>query len=486
MTTTRRGLSLFWTITAMFLVTAVLGTLVQGLVTVAVLRPLETRETRARAELVATGLASDLGTTRELPGAAAFDTLLAHHRLDLGAHPGVLVYRAPDGGITTSPPEGLRFLARVLDAPTEPKAFLDRLEQPESAARLEWIVRRTVTRPEGRGQLLVVRPLRPRGESGALGSRTWLLFLPIALIASVAAGLLMLRLLVRRLRALETLAARVAEGDLSVRIADASGDEIGRLAERLDRMTERLAEARLQLEATERQRRQLFADITHELATPLTSIQGYTETMLDPRVPVSSEERARYLRGVLDESRRLEQLVRDLFELARLEAGASPLALERLDLAALCHNTTERFARRFQDAGLRLVWGESPAHAWVEADGHRIEQVLENLLVNALRYVPSGGTVELSLSNAAAAGDRFRLSVRDDGPGLPPEEVTLVFERFYRGAGARAPGGARDDGGSGLGLAIVREIVERHGGTVRARARAPHGLDISVELPAAA
>ena len=480
----RPGLSLFWTITAMFLVAAVLGTLVQVFVTAAVLHPLETRETRARAELVATGLATDLAATGEAPGTAAFDTLLAHHRNDLGAHPGVLVYRAPDGAVVLSPPQGARFLARVLDAPAEPRALFDRLLKAGPHDRIEWIVRRMVARPEGAGELLVVRPARPRGEGGPFESRTWLLFLPIALIASVAAGLIMLRLLVRRLRALEVLAARVAEGDLSVRVADASGDEIGRLAEGLNRMTGRLAEARAQLESTERQRRQLFADITHELATPLTSIQGYAETMLDPRVTVSSDEHTRYLRGVLHESRRLEQLVRDLFELARLEAGATPLAKERLDLAALCHHTTERFARRFEEAGLHLVWGESPEHAWIQADGHRIEQVLDNLLVNALRYVPAGGTVELGLA-AATNGDRYRLVIRDDGPGLPADEIVMVFERFYRSAGARAPGGSRDDGGSGLGLAIVREIVERHGGTVQAHARVPHGLEIAVELPAA-
>ena len=112
--------------------------------------------------------------------------------------------------------------------------------------------------------------------------------------------------------------------------------------------------------------------------------------------------------------------------------------------------------------------------------------MLENLLVNALRYVPTGGTVELSLGRANGPSERWRLAVSDDGLGLPPEELPHVFERFYRGSGARGPGNSRDDGGSGLGLAIVREIVERHGGKVRAEARAPHGLSIIVELPARA
>jgi signal transduction histidine kinase len=251
-------------------------------------------------------------------------------------------------------------------------------------------------------------------------------------------------------------------------------------------MTERLAEARGQLEATDRQRRQLFADITHELVTPLTSIRGYAETLLDPRVHVSEEERTRYVRGVLEESRRQGRLIRDLFELARLEAGAAPLEKERLDWVALCRNTIERFERRFRDVGLGLYWRGSLAEAWIEADGHRMEEVLENLLANALRYVPAGGTVELSIERAGGREDRFRLTASDDGPGVSAAELPLVFERFYRGAGAREVGGSHDDRGSGLGLAIVREIVERHGGTVGAEARAPRGLTIAIELPASA
>src|SRR5206468_3128910 len=169
------------------------------------------------------------------------------------------------------------------------------------------------------------------------------------------------------------------------------------------------------------------------------------------------EERTQYVRGLLDESRRMDLLIRDLFELARLEAGA-PLSRVRLDWAALCRNTIERFDPRFRRAGLSLSWNQSAHEAWIEADGHRMEQVLENLLVNALRYVPEGGAVQVELS--PESGERFGLTVRDNGPGIPAEELPLVFKRFYRGAGSSG-GTVTDQGGSGLGLAIVREIVER-------------------------
>jgi len=292
------------------------------------------------------------------------------------------------------------------------------------------------------------------------------------------------RLLVRRLRALESLAARVARGDLSARVADPRRDEIGRVAQQLDRMAERLALARDELEQHDHQRRQLFADITHELATPLTAIRASAETLLDPGVPLSDDERTRYVRGVLDESRRLDRLIRDLFELARLEAGATALQLERLDWAALCHNTIDRFGPRYAAAGLAIGWRGARSEAWILADGLRLEQVLDNLLVNALRYVPAGGHVEVALKRLEGPPGRWRLTVSDDGPGLPSDELPRVFERFYRGSGSRGDNDTRNGSGSGLGLAIVRRIVERHGGSVSARGESPRGLAIDVDLPA--
>jgi signal transduction histidine kinase len=211
----------------------------------------------------------------------------------------------------------------------------------------------------------------------------------------------------------------------------------------------------------------------------LTSIRGYAETMLDPNVPLSPDERARSLQGVLAEAQRLDRLTKDLFDLARLEAGATAFTPEPLDWVALCKNTLERFAARFKERGVELSWDGAPAPAWVEADGHRLVQVLENLLANALRYVPRGGHVRVGIAPDAGGGppSAFRLTVEDDGPGVPEAELTRVFDRFYR---AGEPAGE----GSGLGLAIVRAIAERHGGRAIAERRVPHGLAISVLLPA--
>ncbi len=444
------GRSLFWTIAAIFLLTTVVGTLLQALVASAVLQPLEAREAKARAELAASAVAGAIAAAPSPPRGADLDSLLERQRETV--RPAWIVFRGTDGTIASAPAG--RFIALEGSRGDSSSSTTGR---QDARGRFEIIARRAVTRgPTVIGEVQVMRRNWSRGAMGIVGSRNSILLFPIAIIASAFAGLVLVRLLVRRLHAMEILAARVAEGDLTVRLTDRSGDEIGRLAEQ-----------------------QLFADITHELATPLTSIRGYAETMLDPGVSVSQEERTQYVRGLLDESRRMDLLIRDLFELARLEAGA-PLSRVRLDWAALCRNTIERFEPRFRRAGLSLSWNQSAHEAWIEADGHRMEQVLENLLVNALRYVPEGGAVQVELT--PESGERFGLTVRDNGPGIPAEELPLVFKRFYRGAGSSG-GTATDQGGSGLGLAIVREIVERHGGTVRARANTPRGLAITVELP---
>ena len=304
--------------------------------------------------------------------------------------------------------------------------------------------------------------------------RPILLYLPVAVLVAGVAGLLLFRSFIRRLRALETLAARVADGDLDVRVPDPGPDEIGRLGERLNRMTERLAEARRRLEENDHQRRRLLADISHELATPLTSIKGYAQTLLDPAVPVSDRERGAYLADVVAESERMDALIADLFELTRLEAGAGELERERLDWTSLCRNTLDRFGKRFREAGLELRWAGSEAPAWVEADGRRLEEVLENLLVNTLRYVPAGGSVTVSLE--PGVGGHHRLSVIDDGPGVPAADLPFIFDRFYRADPARVTPG------TGLGLAIVREIVLRHGGAIRAENREPRGVAVVIEL----
>jgi two-component system sensor histidine kinase BaeS len=469
----------------MFFLTTVAGSLLQVFVAVGVLRPLETREARSRAELGASSAATEIAALPDPLTDAKIHVVLASARDRMDFRGSSIVYRGADGTYTSEPLTPQRFRSGASGADSlGPGGIRDRDgNRDRGRPRFEVLAERPVRRGASVIGTVQVRRWQPRTGWGYWETRTALLFVPFAVLASALAGLVIVRLLVRRLRSIEALASRVAEGDLSVRIQDRSGDEIGRLSEQLDRMTERIAEARASLERNERQRRQLFADITHELATPLTSIRGFAETLLDPRVGVSADERAKYTRGLLEEAARLDRLISDLFDLARLEAGASSLQLERLDLAALARHTVDRYQKRYGDAGLRLEWKPPSGPAWIEADGRRMEQVLENLLNNAIRYVPRGGRVTVSVAPSGMGnGTSHSLRVEDDGPGIPRGEMGQVFERFYRAESAVQ---GIDGKGSGLGLAIVKEIVERHHGTVRAEPIDPHGLRIVVALPPA-
>lgn len=329
------------------------------------------------------------------------------------------------------------------------------------------------------GRVYAFAPERPLLEALPRESRPALLFLPIATLVATGAGYLLYRNLTRRLRALETQADRVARGDLAARVPDLGADEVGRLGRRVNEMTARLDNARTAVEETERQRRRFLADVTHELSTPLTSIRGYAETLRNPDVSISPEERATYVRYIQDEAERMHLLVADLLDLARLESGAPALEPVELDWADLCRRSMQRFDARFQQAGVALQWTGSSDAVFVRADGRRLEQVIDNLLTNALRYVSRGGRVWVSVQSVLAADGvgRARLTVEDDGPGFDIQDLPYVFDRFYRADAARSAGG------SGLGLAIVREIVRSHGGSATAENRAEGGARLRFEMP---
>ncbi len=517
-----RATSLFWKLTGSFLLVLVLAIILQGVVAIMIIEPIARRAAKQRADtlLVSTAVeiadvfaAIDPGTRRAHPRRldAEIAAVLRAHRLEAG--PLVLQFRHRDGravGMRLGPPgwgrgprpgmgPGWRLRRDGGGGPSGapppgresaeawPPAFPpgadggDGTIRPpgEAGVPLRPLSRVAVTAgADTLGHLVALTGPRrlfflPADVPGSI-----LLFFPIAILLAGGAGVLTFRSLTRRLRTLESLAARVAEGDLAARVPAPAADEIGRLGAALNRMAERLASARDRATEGERQRAQLLADISHELATPMTSIRGFAETLLDPSVSLSEQERLEYLRSVVEEAKRLDLLIQDLFELNRMEAGALPLALERLDWAALCRNTMRRFEPRFRAAGLALRWAGPDDEAWITADGRRMEQVLENLLVNALRYVPSGGTVTAAL-DAGPADGTLRLSVSDDGPGIAPKDLPHIFERFYRADEARA------SGGTGLGLAIVRQIVLQHGGAVRAETRLPHGTTFVVDLPLA-
>ncbi|HSW41726.1 MAG TPA: HAMP domain-containing sensor histidine kinase [Patescibacteria group bacterium] len=266
--------------------------------------------------------------------------------------------------------------------------------------------------------------------------------------------------------ALAAAARRVAGGHYAERVPVADPDELGELATSFNEMAG-------SLEATERRRLQLVGDVAHELRTPLTTLDGYLEGLED-RVVAPSDETWRLLRA---ETGRLTRLVNDLSELWRAEARQLPLRIEAVDVAALAGEVVDRFRPLAAPRGIDLDL--RPGRAAARADRDRVAQVLANFLSNALRHAPDGSVVTVATSTA---GGQVMIGVTDRGPGLTPDQLEAVFERFYRIDPARS----RAAGGSGIGLAIVRALAGAMGGRARAESRGPGtGATFVLELPAA-
>lgn len=262
----------------------------------------------------------------------------------------------------------------------------------------------------------------------------------------------------RRLLHLQEATETVGRGDFSVRAPEEGGDEVAQLARSFNRMADELATRAAALESADRARRQLLADVSHELMTPLTAMRGYLETLSMPELALDPKTRDRYLGIVGDETLRMEHIVGDLLDLARMEGGSPTVRMVDVQVAAVFDRVAARHERELGQRGIRLERHVARGAATLHGDPDRLEQVLQNLTVNALRFTPDGGTISLT---AEPAGDRIQLTVRDTGPGIPETHLAHIFDRFYKVDAAR-----RATGGSGLGLSIVKAIVERHGGTI--------------------
>lgn len=274
------------------------------------------------------------------------------------------------------------------------------------------------------------------------------------------AALLIFRPAQARLRALEDAARRLGEGDLTARAPDRGGDEVAAVARAFNAMAADLSTRQHQLREADRARRQLLADVSHELMTPLTAIRGYAETLTLPQFAPVPADGQRAVRVIREESDRIERLVGDLLDLARYEAGGVTLAQDRVLVADLFDRVLARHAHEASGRGVTMGVAAFDRALSVTGDAGRLEQALQNLATNALRHTPAGGTVTLGAESAAST---VALRVTDTGAGIAPEHLPHVFDRFYKADQARS------QPGSGLGLSIVKAIVERHGGTVNAR-----------------
>jgi signal transduction histidine kinase len=286
-----------------------------------------------------------------------------------------------------------------------------------------------------------------------------------------AAGWIMAANLARPLSRLAGAAEAVAAGDLAHSVPkQARLRELHSLGQAFNTMTSSLHRA-------DQAKQAFVADVSHELRTPLTIIKGTIETLQDGAVD-DLAVREGFLDSLAGETERLIQLVNDLLILNRAGAGALQLTLEPTDLAALARERAGRFAGLAAGQGARVLVEARDTNLWVLADAHRLAQVLDNLLHNAIRHAPQG-TIRVTL---AGAGDAVSCCVADSGGGIPAAHLPHIFERFYRVDGSRN----RASGGSGLGLAITRALVQAQGGRIEAASVEGQGASFTFSLPRAA
>ncbi len=315
----------------------------------------------------------------------------------------------------------------------------------------------------GQGPANMLDPVPSRISAEVNRSLLW------AGIGAAALGTLLVWLLSRRtlapLQSLGDAARRLGRGDLSQRAEAAGPKEIRDLAINFNAMAAELEEA-------ESLRRNMTADIAHELRTPLSNIQGYLEAIKDGLLEPSPET----IDNIHGQALHLSRLVEDLRLLAQVEAGALQLQLSPVRIESLLHSSVEGMRPRAEAKGVKMTASEELSRPIMDLDGTRISQVIGNLLENAIAHTPEGGSVEVT---ARSLETGIEVSVSDTGMGITPDDLPRVFDRFYRADPSRV----RTTGGAGLGLTIARRLVEAHGGTIEVESEPGRGSHFTVRIP---
>jgi signal transduction histidine kinase len=311
---------------------------------------------------------------------------------------------------------------------------------------------------------LLTRLLGGEGQATFL---IWMLGCGLALAIPLLAGAIAIRSfrgMVDPLARVMAAADEVAEGDFSVRVPERGSGEFGKLARSFNRMVE-------ELERTDQQRRNLTADVAHELRTPIHIIQGNLEGIADGLYQPDEEQ----IGLLLNETQQLSRLVEDLRTLTLAEAGQLPMRWEQVDLGELLADVMTSFSGQAAAAGVVLDYAVSGEREdlQVQGDAGRLDQVLSNLVANALEHTPSGGAIRMQ---AAPDEGKISIKVSDNGKGIPEQDLPFVFDRFWRGESERRSS-------SGLGLAIAKQLVRAHGGSISVVSELNRGTTFTLDLP---
>jgi signal transduction histidine kinase len=329
------------------------------------------------------------------------------------------------------------------------------------------------------GMVAVPREAPPMSVAlRALGPTLAAMALGLLAVGTAVAALVIFRPTRRRLSQLQDAARAIGAGQTGVRAPESGGDEVTSLSRAFNEMAVELEQRTSALETADRTRRQLLADVSHELMTPLAAIRGYVETLQMPDLQLDAAATQRYLGIVSDESVRLEQIIGDLLDLARIDGGGGTFRDEEVSLSQLFERIRHRHEHALNDRGITLVTSGDDQVGSLRGDQNRLEQALQNLVANAIRHTPAGGRVSVTASLDA---DACVLTVEDSGAGIADEHLARVFDRFYKVDESRT--GTDTPSGSGLGLSIVQAIVIRHRGSVTAANVPGGGARFEIRLP---
>jgi len=316
------------------------------------------------------------------------------------------------------------------------------------------------------------------GDSYILDSA--LLVLLVALAAALTAGLVVFALQTRRLRVLGDVMRRYAgadgDGSLVIRYAGNTSDEIDVLGQQFNAMADKITSQINELMRMDGVRREMVANISHDLRTPLTTMRGYLETLQLKHAELSLDEQQQYLQTALSHSQRLGSMVEELFELARLDSCESVVYSEPFSMCELVQDVTQKFQLRAREKSVQLNVSLDPEAPLVHGDIAMMQRVLENLLENGLRNTPTGGSINIGVDVDSGS---VVVRVTDTGCGIPAEDVPRIFERFYQQDRNRSTGN-----GAGLGLAIVKRILELHDSVINVSSELERGTTFSFRIPA--
>ncbi len=307
--------------------------------------------------------------------------------------------------------------------------------------------------------------------------RTTLVNLAVTLMLTGVVGLFAFRFLTKRFRGMTRVVEDFEAGDFSRRLVATSNDEVGQLAGAFNSMADTIQANMEELRQTDQLRRELIANVSHDLRSPLASIQGYIETVLMKNTSLTEQQREKYLKTILDNTVLLSTLVSELFELSKYDAKQVQPKLEHFSIAELTQDVVMKFRPEAEQRQVKLLASFPKDLPMVVADIAMIERTLSNLIDNALRYTPEQGSVKVEL---ARSENKIAVMVRDTGCGIPKNELAQVFDRFYRVDKSRGSASK----GTGLGLAIASKIIELHEETIQVTSQRNKGTSFSFNLSA--